>query len=109
MVPEVFEKLWEYSSRRKGRVLWAVCLSRAWLPDDRYAWELLEQSLRWLVARAGFEAPDISLFSSRRHDTSRKAEAFRAEGREPPGFYRREDAMPDSVRGLLLELGSRRD
>jgi hypothetical protein len=107
LVPEVFEKLWEYSLGRKGKVLWAVCLSRAWLPDDHYAWELLEQSLRWLLPRTEFEAPDISLFNSRRHDTSRKAEAFRAEGREPPGFYEREDAMPDLIRDLFLELKNR--
>jgi hypothetical protein len=107
LVPEVFEKLWEYSLDRKGKVLWAICLSRAWLPNDCYAWELLEQSLRWLVPHAEFESPEISLFSSRRQDTSRKAEAFRAEGREPPGFYRREDAMPESVRDLFLELKDR--
>jgi hypothetical protein len=107
LVPEVFEKLWEYSLGRKGRVLWAICLSRAWLPDDFYAWELLEQSLRWLIPHTEFEAPEISLFSSHRHDTSRKAEAFRAEGREPPGFYQREDIMPDSIRDLFLELKDR--
>jgi hypothetical protein len=106
-VPSVLERLWIYSSKRKGRVFWAFCVSRAWLPDDDYAWELLEQSLRWLVSRGEFEAPEISLFSSRRHDTSRKAEAFRAEGGEPPGFYRREDAAPAPVRGLFLELRSR--
>lgn len=106
-VPEVFEKLREYSSGRKGRVLWAICISRAWLPDDDYAWELLEESLRWFITRAEFEAPEISLFSSRRHDTSRKAEAFRSEGSEPPGFYRKEDAAPDSVRSLFLELKNR--
>jgi hypothetical protein len=107
-VPEVFEKLWEYSRGRTGRVLWAICLSRAWLPDDDYAWELLEQSLKWLIPRTEFEVPEISLFSSRRYDMSRRAEAFRAEGREPPGFYQREADMPDSVRTLLLEIGNRR-
>jgi hypothetical protein len=106
-IPGVFEKLMEYSLGRKGKVLWAICLSRAWLPGDDYAWELLEQSLRWLIPHGEFEAPEISLFSSRRHDTSRKAEAYRAEGEEPPGFYRREDVMPDSVRGLFLELKNR--
>jgi hypothetical protein len=106
-VQEVFEKLREYSCGRTGRVLWAICLSRAWLPDDNYAWELLEQSLRWLIPRTEFEVPEISLFSSRRHDTSRRAEAFRAEGREPLGFYRREADMPDSVRALLLEIRNR--
>jgi hypothetical protein len=106
-VPGVFDKLWEYSLGRTGRVLWALCLSRAWLPGDHYAWDLLEQSLRWLIPRAEFEAPEISLFSSPRRDTSRKAEAFRAEGMEPPGFYRREDAMPNSIRDLLQQLQAR--
>jgi hypothetical protein len=104
-IPRVFDRLWDYSSKRKGTVLWAVCLSRAWLPDDEYAWELFEQSLRWLLRQSAFEAPEVSVFTSRRYDTSRKAAAFRAEGTEPPGFYRREDAAPRVIRELLAALG----
>jgi hypothetical protein len=103
-IPLVFDRLWNYSSLRKGKVLWAICVSRAWLPDDEYAWELLEQSLRWLLTQSAFEAPELSVFTSNRYDTSRKARAFRAEGREPPGFYLRENAAPPVIRELFLML-----
>jgi len=103
-IPSVFNRLLDYSLNWKGAVVWALCLSRAWLPDDEYAWELLEQSLRWLGTRTEFEAPELTLFTAYRHDTSRNALAFRSEGTEPPGFYARENETPDVIRDLLLEL-----
>ncbi|MDR1419649.1 MAG: hypothetical protein LBI86_04700 [Treponema sp.] len=103
-ISRVFERLWNYSLERNGKVLWAICLSRAWLPGDEYAWELLEQSLRWLLAQSAFETPEVSVFTSSRRDTSRKAQSFRAEGMEPPGFYLRDDAAPPVIRELLEAL-----
>jgi hypothetical protein len=108
-IPYVFDRLWDYSSAWAGEVLWGLCLSRPWLPSDEYAWELLEQSLRWLASRPEFAAPELSLFTVYRYDGSRKAEAFRAEGTEPPGFYGREDEAPEAVKRLLGELNSRAD
>jgi hypothetical protein len=103
-IPRVFNRLRDYSLGRKGKILWALCLSRAWLPSDEYAWELLEQSLRWLLPQSGFERPEVSVFTSRRYDTSRKARSFRAEGMEPPGFYSRDDAIPGVIKDLFLAL-----
>jgi hypothetical protein len=103
-IPLVFDRLWNYSSGRNGTVLWALCLSRPWLPSDEYAWELLEQSLRWLLPRSAFETPEVRVFNSYRYDTSRKALAFRAEGMEPPGFYLRENAAPGIIKDLFSAL-----
>jgi hypothetical protein len=103
-IPYVFNRLLDYSLDWNGAVVWAICLSRAWLPSDEYAWELLEQSLRWLGTRTEFESPELSLFTAYRYDTSRNALAFRFEGTEPPGFYARENEIPDVIRDLFLEL-----
>jgi hypothetical protein len=103
-IPFVFDKLLDFSRRWPGKVIWAVCVSRAWLPAIEYAWELLEQSLAWLVSRTEFAVPVLTVFSSNRYDTSRRAEAFRIMGTEPPGLYQKEDEMPDRVRELLAEL-----
>jgi hypothetical protein len=103
-IPFVFDKLLDFSRRWPGKVIWAVCVSRAWLPTIEYAWELLEQSLAWLGSRTGFDVPILTVFSRYRYDTSRKAEAFRAMGTEPPGLYQKEDEMPDRIRQLLAEL-----
>ena len=103
----VLDALFAFSSRRTGAVVWAFCLSRPWLPDDRYAWTLLEQCLSWLNSRREFRAPEITLFSSSRVDTSRTAEAFRAEGREVPAL--READTPERIRALIGELWRRRN
>ena len=101
-VKPVLDELFAFSSRWPGRLVWAFCLSRPWLPDDRYAWALLEQSLGWLASRPEFAPPVIGLFDSSRIDTSLNARAFRAEGRQIP-VLRIED-MPERVRELLREL-----
>jgi hypothetical protein len=103
-IPFVFDKLLDFSLGWPGKVIWAVCVSRAWLPGIEYAWKVLEQSLAWLASRTGFDAPSLTVFSRDRYDTSRRAEAFRAMGTEPPGLYQKEDEMPDRVRQLLAEL-----
>jgi hypothetical protein len=100
-IPFVFNRILDYTLDWKGNAVWALCLSRAWLPSDEYAWALLEQSLMWLHSRTEFEKPELTLFTSYRYDTSRKAAAFRAEGMEPPGFFSREGDVPDYIKDLL--------
>jgi hypothetical protein len=103
-IPFVFDRLLDYSLGRKGDVYWALCLSYAWLPNAEYAWELLRQSLTWIAGRTEFAAPETTLFTVDRYDTSRKAAAYRAEGTEPPALYRQEALMPDDVRALFRRL-----
>jgi hypothetical protein len=105
-VPAVLNSLFSFSSRWQGPVVWAICLSRPWLPDDPYAWTLLEKSLYWLSLRPEFNAPEITLFNSRRVDTSRTAQAIRAEGREVP-ILREADA-PVHIKTLIRELQQRK-
>jgi hypothetical protein len=104
-VPAVLDALFAFSSRSRHPVVWAFCLSRPWLPNDDYAWALLEQTLRWLNSHPEFRAPEITLFEGGRFDTSHTAQAFRAEGREMP-FMRESDA-PEQVTMLLWELEMR--
>jgi hypothetical protein len=103
-IPPVFDRLLDFSLRRGGKIVWAVCVSRAWLPSDEYAWELLEESFAWLDSRAEFAVPVLTLFSGNRRDTSRRAEAFRAEGMEPPGLYQKEAEAPEPLRGKIAKL-----
>jgi hypothetical protein len=103
-IPFVFDRLLDFSLRRGGKILWAVCVSRAWLPSDEYAWELLEESLAWLASRTEFDIPVLTLFTGNRRDTSRRAEAARAQGTEPPGLYQKEAEAPERLRRLLAEL-----
>jgi hypothetical protein len=102
-IPAVVDALFSFSSRRQGQVVWAICLSRPWLPDDRCAWLLLDRSLSWLRARRSeFMPPEIALFDSRRDDTSRTAQIYRAEGREMPVL--READAPEHIKSLIREL-----
>jgi hypothetical protein len=103
-VPSTLNALFSFSSRWQGSVVWAICLSRPWLPDDHYAWVLLEETLYWLCSRHEFSVPEITLFNSRRIDTSRTAEALRAEGREIPSL--REIDVPEHIAALFRELQS---
>jgi hypothetical protein len=105
-IPAVLDSLFSFSSRWQGPVAWAICLSRPWLPNDAYAWALLEHSLQWLSARQEFGAAEITLFNSRRIDTSRTAQAIRAEGREIPKL--RETDAPAYINALLRELKERK-
>jgi hypothetical protein len=107
-IPFVFDRLLDFSLSWPGKVVWAVCVSRAWLPAAEYAWELFEQSLAWLVRRSEFAPPAYTVFSKARYDTSRRAAAFRAMGMEAPGLYRKEDEAPDRVKRLLEELSAGR-
>jgi hypothetical protein len=104
-IPPVLNSLFAFSSRWQGPVVWAICLSRPWLPDDRYAWTLLDRTLQWLHSRPEFNAAEITLFNSRRIDTSRTAQAIRAEGREIPAL--RETDAPEQIRTLIRELQER--
>jgi hypothetical protein len=104
-VPSVLNALFNFSSRWQGSVAWAICLSRPWLPDDRYAWILLEKTLYWLCSRPEFNVPEITLFNSRRIDTSRTAEALRAEGKEIPSL--REIDVPEHIDALFRTLHER--
>ncbi|MHC6202250.1 hypothetical protein ACYULU_03550 [Breznakiellaceae bacterium SP9] len=97
----VFDALYEYSSCWNGKVVWAVCLSRAWLPSDDYAWELLRQSLLWFSAKSAFAPPELTLFSKNRDGGSMKERAFNEIGGKAPSFYGKASEMPADVRGLL--------
>jgi hypothetical protein len=105
-VPAVLNSLFSFSSRWQGPSVWAICLSRPWLPDDAYAWTLLERSLQWLSSRPEFNVPELTLFNSQRVDTSRTAHAIRAEGRQLPML--RETDAPERVKTLLRELQERK-
>jgi hypothetical protein len=100
-LPFVFDSLLEYSLLSKQKVLWAVCLSYAWLPSQ-YAMELLQAALEWFLSKDAFSAPAVTLFSAQRRDTSAAAEAYRAEGKEPPALTR--GALPSAVMELLQKL-----
>jgi hypothetical protein len=105
-IPFALDALLDFSLRRGGKVLWAFCVSRAWLPSAEYAWELLEESLVWLSSRTEFAAPELTLFSVRRRDTSRRAEFFRSMGTEMPGLFQKEDEAPERIRRLLAALAA---
>ena len=98
-IPHVLDSLFEFSSSWTVPVVWAFSLSRPWLPNDAYAWTLLEKSLVWLKTRPEFGAPQVTLFINNFFDTSLNARAFRNEGLEIPAL--REEDMPETVRDLL--------
>jgi hypothetical protein len=103
-IPYVFDVLFDFASQWQGKVVYAVALSRPWLPDDGYAWELLRQSLRWFSGKTEFASPGITLFSVQRKDSSAKARAYRETGLAVPSFYGKENEMPEDVRDLLVKL-----
>jgi hypothetical protein len=107
-IPFVFDTLFDFSSRWQGKVIWALALSRPWLPDDGYAWELLRQSLRWFNDRAEFAMPELTLFTAQREDTSAKARSYREKGLALPSFYGREDEMPDDIRELFENISTKK-
>lgn len=102
----VLDAVFSWAAGRGGPQAWAFCLSRPWLPDDRYAWTLLEQALLWICDRRKFGRPEITLFNTGRHDTSHRARAIRARGTEVPRMN--EAAAPENIRRLLAELGAAR-
>jgi hypothetical protein len=103
-LPYVFDVLFDFASRWRGMVIYALALSRPWLPDDEYAWELLRQSLRWFGGKTEFAPPEITLFTVQREDTSAKARAYREIGLTVPSFYGRENEAPDDIRDLFAKL-----
>jgi hypothetical protein len=103
-IPFVFDALFDFASRWPGRVVYALALSRLWLPDDGHAWELLRQSLRWLSGKAEFAPPELTLFTVQREDSSAKARACREMGLAIPSFYGRENEIPDDIRELLATM-----
>jgi hypothetical protein len=107
-IPFVFDALLDFSSRWRGKVIWALALSRPWLPGDEYAWELLRQSLRWFRRIAGgktrFAPPELTLFTTRLEDTSGMARSYRRKGLPVPSFFGRENEMPGDIKELLEKL-----
>lgn len=103
-IPFVFDILFDFASRWRGKVIYALALSRPWLPNDEYAWELLRQSLRWFSGKTEFTPPEITLFTARREDTSSKARAYREKGLAIPSFYGRENETPGDIRDMLFKL-----
>ncbi|GHT84855.1 hypothetical protein FACS1894137_08400 [Spirochaetia bacterium] len=100
----MFDALFEYASRWNGEVIWALCLSRAWLPSDSYAWELLRQSLLWFSGKTEFAPPELTLFTKYRDDQSMMFREFHKRGLEAPVFFGREKEMPDDIRDLFTAL-----
>jgi hypothetical protein len=103
-IPFVFDALFDFASRWPGKVVYALALSRPWLPDDEYAWELLRQSLRWFNCKTAFAPPELTLFTVQREDTSATARALRERGLAVPSFYGKENEMPADIRALLERL-----
>jgi hypothetical protein len=106
-IPRVFDALFDFTSRWRGKAIWALALSRPWLPSDEYAWELLRQSLRWFSGRSEFAPPELTLFITQLEDTSARARSLRKAGLEVPSFYGRENETPDDIRDLLEKLKAR--
>jgi hypothetical protein len=98
----VLDALFSFSQEWRGQVVWAICLSRPWLPDDVLAWTLLDKTLSWLTSKPEFLPPEITLFTSRRRDESRMAQSFRARGIEPPSL--REKDIPPHIKILIEQL-----
>jgi hypothetical protein len=103
-IPLVFDTLFDFASRWQGRVVYALALSRPWLPDNGYAWELLRQSLRWFSGKAEFALTKTTLFTVQCEDTSAKARAYREMGLEIPSFYGRENETPSDIKDLFAKL-----
>jgi hypothetical protein len=103
-IPFVFDALFDFASHWRGKVIYALALSRPWLPNDEYAWELLRQSLLWFNGKTEFASPEITLFTVQREDTSAKARAYRETGLAIPSFYGRENETPDDIRELFTKL-----
>jgi len=104
-IPEVFGTLFSISSQwlESGSVVWAICLSRPWLPDVSYAWLLLEKALFWLCSRSEFHDIEIiDLFDSNRIDTSNLARAYSVKGMKMPVLH--EADTPESIKELIREL-----
>jgi hypothetical protein len=104
-IPYVFGLLFDFASRWQGKVVWALALSRPWLPDDEYAWELLRQSLRWFCGKTEFAPPELTVFTAQFEDTSGMARAYREKGLAIPSFYGREDEIPADIKEMLEKLG----
>jgi hypothetical protein len=92
-IPLVFDMLFDLASGWQGKVMYAIALSRPWLPDDEYAWELLRQSLRWFSGKTEFAPPGITLFTAQREDTNSKARTYREIGFTIP-FLLLENVIP---------------
>jgi hypothetical protein len=103
-IPYVFDALFDFSSQWQGKVIWALALSRPWLPDDGYAWELLRQSLLWFSAKTCFTPPELTLFTAQFEDSSAMARAYREKRLAVPSFYGRENEIPDDIRELFAKL-----
>ncbi|GMO48625.1 MAG: hypothetical protein Pg6C_11220 [Treponemataceae bacterium] len=103
-IPFVFGTLFDFASKWQGKVVWALALSRAWLPDDEYAWEVLRQSLRWLCGKTEFAPPEITLFTTQFEDTSAMARSWRQRGLPMPSFYGKEGETPGDIREMLEKL-----
>jgi hypothetical protein len=103
-IPFVFDTLFDFASKWQGDVVWALALSRAWLPDDEYAWELLRQSLRWFCGKTEFAPPEVTLFTTLFEDTSRMARSWREKGLPMPSFYGKEGETPADIKEMLEKL-----
>jgi hypothetical protein len=104
-IPFVFDALFDFTSTWQGKVVWALALSRAWLPDDEYAWELLRQSLRWFCGKSEFAPPETTLFTTQFEDTSAMARSWREKGLPMPSFYGKEGETPADIKEMLEKLG----
>jgi hypothetical protein len=105
-IPRVLDALFVLSRDYQARgqtVVWAICLSRPWLPSDNYAWTLLETTLHWLAKnkREVFEDAVVTLFNKPRFDQTQRAKSLRAQGKPVPDFYHKEAEAPQTVKDLL--------
>jgi len=102
-VHSVLELLFSYSLKWSGPVVWAICLSRPWLPNDDFAWALLETTFKWLYFRSEFfNIEIIDLFDSIRIDTSQHAQTFIDEGLKMPILH--EADASESIKLLIQKL-----
>jgi hypothetical protein len=101
-VQVILDSLLAFSSNWKGPVAWGICLSRPWLPDDNYAWTLLEKTLTWIHSQSLFGLPEITVFDSPRTDTSNLARHFRTVGWEIPVLHEKD--IPGHIMKLIQEL-----
>jgi hypothetical protein len=110
-IPRVLDALFAISCEYQARgqaVLWAICISRPWLPSDKYAWTLLETTLLWLAQKHPeyFTDAIVTIFNKPRFDQTQKAKGLRAEGKPVPDFWGKEEDAPKTVKELLKLVGS---
>lgn len=101
---EVFERIWDWTTRRPGLRAVTLALSRPWLRDDAEAHRLAEIALRGALTLPA-AAIHFEPFQQAGPDRSERAKQLRAKGQVPPTW--KVEEAPESLRALLLAARAR--